>query len=166
MTLLNQMSSSTALPAAIRRDAGKPVPSVHTDSVYVVFTTLEETHAALRAAASFASPLGVPVTLLHFQIVPYPQPIDAVAGVSPIATDAFGATLERNGVEVRRRVYACREFDAAIRSVLPTPSLVIVGVRGRRWPLPPREQLRRRLEAAGHFVVTVARTTVEENVDA
>ena len=108
---------------------------------------------------------GVPVTLVHFRTVPYVQPIDAAAGISPIATDAFGDRLARCGIDVSRRVYACREFGPAIRKALKGTSLVFVGHSRRWWPGSSR-RTQRALEAAGHLVVTVDTSASEENAHA
>jgi len=136
-----------------------------TGDVFAVYTALDETLAALRAAASFAGPLGATVTLVHFRTVPYAQPIDAPAGISPIATEAFSQQLATEGLEVSRRVYTCRELGSAIRGAVTGTSLVYIG-RSRGWWPQSSCRVRRALEEAGHLVITIDPSAVEENTHA
>jgi hypothetical protein len=136
-----------------------------TGDVFVVYTALDETLAALRAAAGFAGPLGATVTLVHFRTVPYAQPIDAPAGISPIATEAFSQLLANEGLEVSRRVYTCREPGPAIRDMVKGTSLVFIG-RRRGWWQRSSGRMRRALEEAGHLVITIDPSAVEENAHA
>ncbi|MEQ1727913.1 MAG: hypothetical protein ABL982_05985 [Vicinamibacterales bacterium] len=149
--------------------AGHPsdlsVGAIRSDGVFVVYTGFDETLAAVRGAASFALPLGVPITLVRFDTIPHSQSLDAAAGISPIATEAFGDELKRIGIFVWRRVCRCREVGAAIRRTLTCTSLVFVG-RSRGWWFDSSRHVRHALEAAGHFVVTVDRTTTAENAHA
>src|SRR5437868_1570603 len=45
-------------------------------NISVVFTSLESTLAALKEAGNLASSLGAHITLLVFQMVPYPLPLE------------------------------------------------------------------------------------------
>jgi hypothetical protein len=128
--------------------------TIRTDAVYVVYTSADETIAAVRVAGGFAKELSVPVTLLHFRTVPYPLPADAPCGVSPAETEAFLARLRAEDFDIRVRACLCRGERQAISSALPRHSLVVVGGRRGWWPTEPA-RWRRRLTAAGHFVVFV-----------
>jgi hypothetical protein len=144
--------------AAVEAPGGPPVerrdPAIHTDAVYVVYTSIDETLAAVRAAGDFAKALGVPVMLIHFRTVPYALPVDAPCGISPVETDAFTTRLRAEGVDVRVRVHLCRDGRRAIPLAFTPHSLIVVAGQRRWWPT-ESDRWRRMLEAAGHFVVFV-----------
>jgi len=131
-----------------------PHPAIRTDTVHVLFTSIDETLAAVRTAGDFAKALGVPVTVVHFRPVPYPLPVDAPCGVSPVETDAFIARLRAEGADIRVRVYMCRDEQQAIPFAFSRHSLIVIAGRRGWWP-GRSEQRRRMLEAAGHFVMFV-----------
>jgi hypothetical protein len=119
----------------------------------VLFTTIAETLAAVRVASHFAKTLEVPITLLHFRIVSYPLAVDAPAGISPVETVEFIDRLREEGLDVRVRVYLCRDAFAAVPLALSSPSLVVIGGR-RRWWASRSDRWRRALEARGHLVIS------------
>jgi hypothetical protein len=164
MNQIIQLPSSAAA-AQVAQGHARRGGAIRTNGVYVVYTTPEETVAAIRAASDFANAIGARVTLMHFRVVPYALPVDAPCGISPIETDAFVNRLASEGLEVRRRVYLCREERPAIRRALKRASLVFVGGHRRWWPT-PSERRRRELEAAGHFVVIVDPSAVKERAHA
>jgi len=128
--------------------------AVRTDTVYVVYTSIGDTLAAVRVASGFAKPLGVPVTVIHFRAVPYALPVDAPCGFSPIQTEAFSEGLRTVDCDVRVHVCLCRGERQAIPLAFTRQSLIVVGGRRRWWPT-RSERMRRMLEAAGHFVVFI-----------
>jgi hypothetical protein len=129
-------------------------PAIRTDAVYVLFTSIDETLAAVRMAGDFAKALGVPVTVIHFRTVPYALPVDAPCGMSPVETDAFITRLRAEGADIRVRVYVCRDERQAIPFAFNRHSLIVIAGRRSWWPR-HSEQWRRMLEAAGHFVMSV-----------
>jgi hypothetical protein len=139
-------------------------PAVRTDAVYVVYTSIDDTLAALRVAGDFARALGVPVTLIHFRTVPYVLSVDEPAGVSPLETDAFVTRLRAEGLDTRVRVYLCRDRRRAIPLTFKPHSLIVVAGQRSWWPTGP-EWWRRTLEAAGHFVVFVDTSEHKERSD-
>ncbi len=139
----------------------RPEPALATDAVYVLFTSIDETRAALKVAAGFAAPLGVPVTLVHLRTVPYALPVDEPNGLSPVETSEFIEALRAEGADVRARIYLCRDERRALPSVLKRRSLVVLGGRRSWWPT-PTERWRRMLEAAGHLVVFVDTARLKE----
>ena len=145
-------------PAAVEKGgAPRPErrhPAIRTDAVYVVFTSIDETLAAVRVAADFAEALGVPVTLIHFRTVPYPLPVNEPGGTSPVETDAFIERLRAEGLEIRVRVYLCRDKRRAIPLGFRPHSLIVVAGQRSWWPT-ASERWCRLLQAAGHFVVFV-----------
>lgn len=130
------------------------VPAIRTDAVHVVFTTLNDTLAALRVGADMAKAMGVPLKLVHFRTIPYALSVDRPVGVSPIETEDFLDRVRADGIELRARVYLCRHERRAIPLAFKRRSIVVVAGRHRRWPT-AEERLRRHLEAAGHYVVFV-----------
>jgi hypothetical protein len=127
-------------------------PAIGTDAIYVVYTSIESTLAAVRVAGNFGKVLGVPVTLIYLRTVPYVLPVDAPGGISPV---------EAEGLDVRVNVYLCRDKHRAIAAAIKPHSLIVVGGRRRWWSREP-ERWRRMLEAAGHFVVSVEKSVDKE----
>ena len=119
----------------------------------------------MRVAADFARALGVSVTLVHFRTVPYAVPVDAPGNGSPIVTNPLIERLKAQGVDVRVRVFLCRDERGAIRQAFRPHSLVVVAGRHRLWPT-AAARWRRMLEAAGHYVVFVDASDLEEKSDA
>jgi hypothetical protein len=154
------MTSMTPLaPITLRQPAPPParIPGNHdlrTSAVYVVYTSTDETIAALRIAGEFARALNVPLILVHYRAVPYPLAVDHPAGVSPIHSEQFLERLRAEEIDVVSRVYLCRDDRRAIGAALNMPSLVVVGGRRRWWPT-KAQNWQRALEAAGHYVVFV-----------
>jgi hypothetical protein len=129
-------------------------PAIRTETVYVVFTSIDETLAAARVAHRLAGAMGVPLTIIHFRAVPFPLPVDEPTGVSPAETEAFVARLRAEGLDARVRVYLCRDERRTIPFAFKAHSLIVVAGQHRWWPT-PSERWCRTLEAAGHLVVFV-----------
>jgi hypothetical protein len=127
---------------------------LRTDVVYIVFTTIEDTLAAVRIADRLGRAMAVPLTLIHFRTIPYRMSIESPSGLSPIETGMFVSQLEAEGFNVRVRVYLCRNEWRAIPLAFKRHSLIVIGGH-RRWWRSVSERWRRKLEAAGHFVVFV-----------
>jgi hypothetical protein len=134
-------------------EAGR-TPEIRTDAVYVVFTTVNDTLAAVKIANGFASALGVPVTILHLRTVPYAVPVDRPNGISPIETEDFLARLRSEGLNADVRVFLCRDERQALPFAVEPRSMIVMAGHRAWWPS-RSERTRRMLEAAGHFVVFV-----------
>lgn len=134
-------------------------PALRTEAVTVLFTTEEATMAAARVASALAGAMAVPLTVVHFRSVPYPLSVDAPVGVSPVESDAFKRRLQAEGIDARVRVFLCRNRENVVPMAFRGHSLIVIGGQRRWWPT-VTERWRRRLEAAGHFVLFVdARAT-------
>jgi hypothetical protein len=131
-----------------------PAPPVRLDGIYVVFTTFQHTLEAVRVASALAESVAAPLTVVHFRAVPYPLSVDAPAGVSPAETDEFVDRVRAEGIDVKIRVYLCRNEWRTMPMAFREHSLIVIGGRGSWWPT-RAERLRRRLERDGHFVVFV-----------
>ena len=153
------MSPIIPLASAAVETPGGPLlergaPGIHTDAVYVVHTSIDETLAAVRVACDFAKALDVPVTLIHFRTVSYALPVDAPCGISPVETEAVIERLRSEGLDIRVRVDLCRDENQAIPLAFTPHSLIVIAGQRRWWPT-ESARWRRMLEAAGHFVVFV-----------
>jgi hypothetical protein len=161
------MSEIIPLASTIVQQVGRPAdahaPLIRTDSVYIIFTTIDETLAAVRVAAELGTAMAVPLTVIHFRAIPYPLSVDAPAGLSPVETDAFVERLRVERIAVRVRVYLCRSERQAIPFAFKRHCLVVIGGR-RRWWSTASERWRQRLEAAGHFVVFVEASSPSRRV--
>lgn len=135
---------------------GQYHPAVYTNAVYAVYTSREETLAAVRVAGGIAKAMGVPLTLVHFRTVPYPLPVNRPDGVSPIETDAFIARLHEEGLDTRVRLYLSRDAERAMLLAFKPHSLIVIAGQRSWWPKGSK-RWRRKLEAAGHYVVFVDR---------
>jgi len=120
--------------------------------VFVLFTSVDETLAALRLASRLARSLHGHVRLVDFRVVPPGAPVEAPTGRSPIEMDAFLDRVRDEGIDVRANVYVCRDTRHALPHVFKDRSLIVIGARQRRWPT-RAQRLRRMLEARGHFVL-------------
>jgi len=134
---------------------------IHTGGVYTIFTTLDDTLAAIRIAAGLARSMLVPLTLIHFRAVPRPLSVDKPDGMSPVETRAFVERLRAEGIDAHVRVYLCRDQLRAIPMAFRRHSLIVLAGRRSWWPT-RAERWRRRLEASGHFVVFVDRAQQAE----
>jgi hypothetical protein len=154
------MTSMTPLTHTTRQEPTLPptrtsdTHDLRTNAVYVVYTSMDETFAALRIAGGFAKTLNVPLILVHYRVVPYPLAVDRPTGVSPIHSEQFLERLRVEEIDVVSRVYLCRDDGCAVGAALNLPSLVVVGGRRRWWPT-KAQSWQRTLEAAGHYVVFV-----------
>ena len=101
-------------------------PAIRTETVNVVFTSIDETLAAVRVAQGLAGAMGVPLTLIHLRTVPFALPVDKPAGLSPAETDAFLERLRTEGVNARVRVYLCRDERRTIPFAFKPHSLIVM----------------------------------------
>ena len=129
-------------------------PAMRTDAVSVVFTTVEDTLKAARAAAEMAAAMGVPLRIVHFRTVPRQLPVNHPDGLSPIETQSFIGRLRDEGIDARMRVYLCRDEVKTIGFAFRSNSIVFIGGHRSWWPT-RAERWRHALEGAGHFVVFV-----------
>jgi hypothetical protein len=125
-----------------------------TDRIYLLFTSFEETLAAIPTASRLARALRSRLTVVHLKPVPFAQPLELPCGLSPVETREFRARLEAEDCGAETRVCVCRDAGAALATLLSRRSLVVLGGH-RRWWRTSADRLRRRLESAGHLVVVV-----------
>ncbi len=151
-------SPSATRPSEAEMPAGS-TPKVA--DISVIYTTADETVAALRAADELARPLKRTVRLIDFRVVPVGAPVEAPTGRSPIETNGLLDRVRSEGVDVRAEVYVCRDVRDAIPHVFTDRSLIVLGGRHHWWAT-RTERLRQILERQGHFVLLVDGATRHE----
>ena len=142
-------SVKAAEPISITSPAREKDPNLQ---LYVVFTDLEATRAALKTACHLARDLDARLVLLVAKVVPYPLPLEA-----PLVSGAFTARVlsqlaAEQEADVTVRVYLCRDRDETIRQALGPGSLVVIGRQKRWWPNRTRA-LARLLKREGYQVI-------------
>ena len=104
--------------------------------ITVIHTTPEGTFAALKLAGDLARDLSLRIGLLAVQLVPFRLPIEESI-VSPAFLEQRQALLvARTGLgedEVNIRVCLARDRKAALATLLPPNSLVVIGGRRNWW---------------------------------
>ncbi len=129
--------------------------------ISVIYTTADETLAALRAADELARPLKRLVRLIDFRVVQVGAPVEAPTGRSPIETNGLLDRVRSDGIDVQVEVYVCRDVRCAIPRVFTDHSLIVLGGRHHWWPT-RTERLRQILERRGHFVLLVDGAALHE----
>ena len=143
-------SAVAASPKTVRpeREPG----AIWTDELYVVWTSVAESLAALRVASDLARTIAVPLTVVEFRSDPLYNPAPGSSSLG--ATEASVDHLRASGVDARARIVVCRGVRQAIASMFRPHALIFLGGRPNWWPT-RAERLRRAFETAGHFVVLV-----------
>jgi hypothetical protein len=121
-------------------------------NISVLFTSVEATLAALKRAGELAHSLGVRLTLLVPQIVPFPLPLESPPVLLDWNEHRFSVIAQKSPVETTVRIYLCRDRMETLESVLSPHSIVVVGARKRWWPT-AEERMARKLRRAGHEVI-------------
>jgi hypothetical protein len=120
--------------------------------VFVLFTTLPRTLAALKKAFELSASLGLRVEVLMLYQVPYTLPLEARALPEGFLENQVRALQSDLAADISLRVILCRRPWRALRQVLPPRALIVLGGRKRRWPL-HESWLANILRRDGHEVV-------------
>jgi hypothetical protein len=121
--------------------------------VFVLYTGVRRTLAAIRRASEMAAGLNARIEVIIPHVVPYPLPIEEPAVTPSFLSNRFKALLENGEIEASIHVYLCRDQREAVASAIPAQSIVVIGTR-RWWPT--REHpLGRWLRDNGHRVLFV-----------
>ncbi len=92
------------------------MPAFGTDAVNVVFThRLRTLWRRCELAQSLAKAMAVPLTLMHFRAVSYAVSVNTPDEVSTVETDAFVNRLRAEGIDVRVRMFLCRNVRQALQ---------------------------------------------------
>jgi hypothetical protein len=147
--LVRQPRSSAGVVPSPDLRAGTCSPQV-----YILFTSVDDTLRAVRAAVPLARAMNRGVAIVHFRAIAFGEPLDAPTGVSPIETDSFRARLNAEVPGAHRRVWPCRDPRVAMSTAFAWDSLIVMAGRRRWWPT-REDRWRQTLEALGHTVVFV-----------
>ena len=144
----------TFTPSVVRTEVPRVEETRTRLNVFVVFTSVEATLAALKQDGQFAAELGGRIILGALQVVPYPLPLTK----PPVGIDWNERRLSliagESRVETIVHVHLCRDWQRTLEDALRAHSLVVLGGRKRWWPT--REgKLVRSLRRAGHEVIFV-----------
>ena len=147
LALEHVVAPDTALPA--RPGLGEPSRRLN---ISVVFTTVESTLAALKAAGALAASLGARITLLVPQVVPHPLPLESPPVLLDWNERRFRVIASQSPVETVVRLFLCRDSVETIKDALHPKSVVVIG-GGSWWPFSREKRLAATLRRAGHEVV-------------
>jgi hypothetical protein len=140
---------------SVRRPERPPVEEAEPRlNVFVVFTSVEATLAALKQAGHLAAELGGRIILVALQVVPYPLPLTR----PPVGIDWNERRLRliagESRVETIVNVHLCRDWQRTLENALGRHSLIVLGGRKRWWPT-RESKLARSLRRAGHEVIFI-----------
>jgi hypothetical protein len=119
--------------------------------VFVLFTSLDATKAALRRAAALTRNLAAHITLCAVQVVPFPLPLDRPHVSRKFLENRLAAVALEVETQVDVHTVFARDLDAGFEGVLAPHSLVVMATRKRWWPA-AEVKLMRSLVRAGHSV--------------
>jgi len=119
--------------------------------VFVPYTSLELTKAALAEAAVLTKNLAAHVTLFTVHVVPFPLPLDRPDVSAAFLERKLEAVVRDAGVQADIRVGFARDLDLGCDQILPPNSLVVMATQKRWWPT-AETKLARALARAGHSV--------------
>lgn len=153
MGLLNtEFAGATLTPVPVAEQIRKL-------EVFVLFTDIPATLAALRTAAQLAHGLAASIRLLVLQIVPYPLPLTEpprnlrfLAGRFRTVVDSCSFETASRSVDTTAGIVLCRDACDALNTRLGQSAVVVIGRRSRWWPH-REDRWARHLRAAGHHVV-------------
>ena len=144
---------STVWPR-IAHPGERSVPAV-TDprlNIFVVFTSVDATKAALRTAGRMADYLEGRITLLVPETVPWPLPLNKPPVLHRWKQRQFRALAAQSSVPAEIRFYLCRDWYETLSRILKPHSLLVIGGKKRWWPT-SEGRLAARLRKLGHEVI-------------
>lgn len=120
--------------------------------VYVLFTEIRETIAALRSAFTLSANLPAHIVLLMPLIVPYPLALEDPPVSLGFICRRIGELTAAVPFEIDAYVYLCRDAEQAIRDALGPASLVVIGSK-KRWVFRKSSRMAKGLRRLGHHVI-------------
>ena len=122
--------------------------------IYVIFTDIIGTRAALLAATRLAYGLDLPLSLLAARSVPYPLPLESPPVSVEFTEHAMCSLVSDLDAEIAVQILLCREPQEALRDALGPEALVVIG-KGKGWWRSRYRNLARRLRADGRHLVLI-----------
>jgi len=120
--------------------------------VFVIFTDLPGTLAAVQAAEGLAQQLGAHLRLLMPFEVPYALPLEKPAVPVEFLEGQMYNVAAKTEMEVEAQVCLCRDKKSALGLLLPPNSLIVVGGKKRWWPT-AAQRLSQAMQEKGHHVI-------------
>jgi hypothetical protein len=120
--------------------------------VFVIFTDLPGTLAAIQRAEGLAEQLGAHLRLVMPYEVSYMLPLTKPPVPVEFLEGQMRDLAARTGMEVEAQVCLCRDKKSALGNLLPPNSLIVVGGRKRWWPT-AAQMLARSMQRDGHQVI-------------
>jgi hypothetical protein len=125
-------------------------------SIYVIFTSNDQTLRALDKAAEIAKELHLGIVVVAAQSVPYHLPLDEPPVSMKFIVKRFEELADRFSEEVEIRVYLCRNPLDIFKRILRVDCPAVIGVKKKRWPRFSREgKVVWTLRRAGFCLITV-----------
>ncbi len=122
--------------------------------IYVIFTDIAGTRAALSAAVRLGRGLDLPLLLLVARMTPYPLPLEDPPVSVEFSEHAMYELVRDLDAEIVVQILLCREPEDALRDALGPEALVVIGT-GKSWWRPRYRKLARRLKADGRHLVLI-----------
>jgi hypothetical protein len=144
------------LPVIVPRRIQQPAePKPEPLPITVLFTSLEETAAALRSAKALAGDLDAAVQIIVTRVIPFPLPLTSPQVPVEFTEQQVAGIARTAGIDAVVRVYDCRDREEALMQILPEHSVVVMSAR-RYWFPTKQSRLARLLRQKGHEVVLVS----------
>ena len=125
-------------------------------SIFVIFTSNDQTLRALDKAAEIAKELNLGIVVLAAQSVPYHLPLDEPPVSMKFIVQRFEELASRFSEEVEIRVYLCRNPLDIFERILRIDCPAVIGFKKKRWRLFSWEgKVVRTLRRAGFCLITV-----------
>ena len=144
----------TLTPSRLRTERPRVGETPARLNIFVLFTSVDATLAALKQAGRLAAELGGRIILMALQVVPYPLPLTR----PPVGIDWNERRLRLiagdSRVETVVHVCLCRDGEQTLQQSLGPHSLVVLGGRKRWWPT-RESKMARRLRRGGHEVILI-----------
>ena len=121
-------------------------------NISVVFTSVDQTLAALKTAGALANRLQARITLIVPEVVSYQLPLNCPPVQHAWNKRRFRVLAANSSVETTVRFYLCRDRNQTLTRILKPHSLVVLGGAKHWWPT-DESRLARRLRKAGHEVI-------------
>ncbi len=132
----------------------QPVNAENRLSISVIFTSIKGTLKALAKARERAGFVGASIVIVAVQTVPYPLPLDSPPVPFEFIVKRFENMTNPLLPKAPIVAYLCRDSVEALKQILDSRSLIVIGIRKRWWPTRDK-RLARKLRHAGYEVISV-----------
>jgi hypothetical protein len=103
-------------------------------SIYVLYTSVCCTFAALEKAREWAHLFGNTITVLVVQDVPYVLPLENPPVPMEFISAHINEISRRFSESIRIRAYLCRDRTATLRRILDLNTPIVIATPKRWWP--------------------------------